>query len=66
MEALAFIARAISSSDSFDEIKPCRLIATRYGKLTANNLAFITRAAIHTWYALMKRLLEPFRQNRCQ
>ena len=33
----------------FNRIKECRRIATRYGKLAANYLAFIKLAAIRIW-----------------
>jgi hypothetical protein len=34
---------------SFNKIKQCRRIATRYDKLAANYLAFIKLAAIRIW-----------------
>jgi transposase len=33
----------------FNKIKQCRRVATRYGKLTANDLAFIQLALIRLW-----------------
>ena len=33
----------------FNKIKPCRRVATRYGKLAANYLAFIRLASIRLW-----------------
>jgi transposase len=33
----------------FNKIKHCRRVATRYDKLTANNLAFVQLASIRLW-----------------
>lgn len=33
----------------FNKLKPCRRVATRYDKLAANDLAFITLASIRIW-----------------
>jgi transposase len=33
----------------FNKIKQCRRVATRYDKLTANYLAFVTLASIRIW-----------------
>jgi transposase len=48
-EPICFSPSCIARATSFNKIKQCRRIATRYDKLAANYLAFVKLAAIRIW-----------------
>jgi hypothetical protein len=47
-----FLYRARNQVERFfNRIKPCRRVATRYGRLASNYLAFVQLASIRLWLA---------------